>query len=259
MSPSTSVTHQLAQLPFRKWDSVMHRDSAPSVMLAPTCSREWEGPYVHKCCDKQSRTLERDRITQNRRIYTQKAYKTRSPENREPFHLFLYSKRQKASCPSSTVAKNVNQTYIPYLRSSLCKIIPTETGDRVKTDKEAGGQMALRDTGGNVQTAIRSATAWRQQGSLPRYKLQNPAFTWFSHICSQMSATGGQHCLGDSAKRCASPAQTLSMCGCSSVCVRNVLLGAPRWECLTLLALRGCWEKWPHTFHHGQCSSPQCL
>lgn len=162
-----------------------------SVILAPTCSRGWEGTYVHKCCDKQSKTLERERITQNRRKYTQTPTKPKAQKTRERPHRFLYSKREKASCPSSKVAKNVNQTHIPYLRSSLCKTIPTETGNRVKTDKEAGDQMALRDTSGNVQTAIRRATAWRQQGSLQGYKLQNPAFTWFSHVCSQMSVTGG--------------------------------------------------------------------
>jgi len=44
-------------------------------------------------------------------------------------------------------------------RNSLCKTIATETVERVKTDTEAGDQMALGDTGGNMETAIRRATA----------------------------------------------------------------------------------------------------
>lgn len=222
--------------------------------------------YTNAVISKAILQRERENNTKQEDIHT------KTLQNQKPRKLWAFlpfSLQQKANSLLSLFQSS--QKHKPNLHpmfyhslpvnpvSSLCKTIPTKTGDRVKTDKEAGNQMALGDTGGNVQTAIRSATAWRQQGSLHRYKLQNPAFTWFSHICSQMSATRGQNCLGDSAGRCASPAQTLSICGCGSVCVSDVLLGAPRWECLTLLALKSCWEKWQQTFHHGHCSSPRCL
>lgn len=72
-----------------------------------------------------------------------------------------------------------------------------------------------------------------------------------------MRVTGGPKCQGDTGGRCTSPTQPLSNCG--SVCISNVLQGMSRWACLALLALKNCKEKWHHTFHHGWCSSSQCL
>lgn len=73
-----------------------------------------------------------------------------------------------------------------------------------------------------------TATAWWQPGSLQRHKLQSPALTWFSRVCSQVSVIGGQNCPKGSCGRFTSPAQTLHIRGCSSVCMSSA--GNAPWK-----------------------------
>lgn len=93
--------------------------------------------------------FERERIMQGRRKHTQNPYKNKSPETGEPFHFVFTAKGRKAPCPSSKVAKNVNQTHILYLRScSLCKTnwnwLQSKRWHRSRRPEDSGDTFTLR-------------------------------------------------------------------------------------------------------------------
>lgn len=75
--------------------------------------------------------LVRERKTQNRRKYTKNPTKPQILENCEPFHFFFFTTkgRKPPSHPSPKAAKNVNPTHVPYLRTSLCKAVLSDSGD----------------------------------------------------------------------------------------------------------------------------------
>lgn len=121
--------------------------------------------------------------------------KTKAQKTVGLFTIFL---RENAESPraSSRVATNVNQNHIPCSRS-LCSAIPTEAGSSVRTDIRAVGQMALETSAAECRPPSAEHPNNNSKAHLQRYQLQNPMFTWFSHVCSQMrewrSELPGEH------------------------------------------------------------------
>lgn len=176
MSPNTAVTRAGTARPWKAGLSLAPGSILRPVLLAPTCSRGWEGTRVHRCCDNQRSTGEREKNKIGRN--TQKTpYKTKSLENCEPFDLFLYNKRQKASLPSLFQSCQKCQP-------NPCAIFENFTLQgyskwlwwQQKPTKKQETRWLLETLMATCRQPS-TATAWWQPGSLQRHNLQSPALT----------------------------------------------------------------------------------
>lgn len=167
-----------------------------------TCWRGWEGTYIHECYDNaiSKVKLERKKEAKQDEIHThthtkQHPTKTKVQKTVGLFTIFLRVNAESLRT-SSRVATNVNQNHTP-CSSSLCSTIRTEADGSVRTDIKAVDQMALETSVAMCRPPSTELLNNDSKAHLQRYQLQNPMFTWFSHVCSQMrewrSELPGEH------------------------------------------------------------------
>lgn len=171
--------------------------------------------------------LVRERKTQSRRKYTKK---TQTPGKLWAFSPF--SLQQKAENPSPIPLQscqkrkpNSHGIYENFTLQGHTKWIWWQQNPAKKQETRW-----LWETLVATCRLPSTATAWWQPGSLQRHKVQSPALTLFSCVCSQVSVTGGQNCLRGSSGRCTSPAQTFGAAALSALAG----LGMPYGKALAL-------------------------